>query len=54
MLMYYRGYGADYAEKTEAEINALADVELTYIGNDSYLSGCGTSTGDDVDAWCDD
>ena len=35
-------------------MNALADVELTYIDNDSYLSGCGTSTGNDVDAWCDD
>ena len=34
--------------------NGLLDIELTYIGNDSYLSDCGTSTGDDVDAWCDD
>ena len=31
----------------------MADVELTYIGNDSLLSDCGTSTGDDLDAWCD-
>ena len=58
MIYYFSGASGnndpDHAEKNEAEMNALADVELTYIGNDSYLSDCGTSTGDDVDAWCDD
>ena len=34
-------------------MDALQDIELTYIGNDNYLSNCGTYTGDDVDAWCD-
>ena len=48
MIKYYGG-----DEKNESEMNNLADVELTYIGNDSKLSGCGTSTGADVDAWCD-
>ena len=35
------------------EFGPGGDIELTYIDNDSYLSGCGTSTGADVDAWCD-
>ena len=50
---------ARYLQLSETEVNTnvasgLFDIELTYIGNDSYLSDCGTSTGDDVDAWCDD
>ena len=35
------------------EFGPDGDIELTYIDNDGYLSGCGTSTGSDVDAWCD-
>ena len=35
------------------EFGPDGDIELTYIDNDSYLSDCGTSTGADVDVWCD-